>query len=112
MRAYAVRRFQGRETVEWVELLGSRPDLFVPLPFTPRQQFRGLIILLRDSAFIWDRVRAESGNGEIVNCGSLEDQPIRGVTNLFLRGNPKRRRAIRRGPRRIAYCDRWEEWAE
>lgn len=112
MPVYAVRRFQSRETVEWVESLGGNRDLFVPLPFTARQDFRGLIILLRNFAFIWDRVRVESGNGETVNCGSLEDQPIRSVTNLFPEGKPMRRTAIRRGPHRIAYCDRWEEWAE
>lgn len=112
MRAYAVRRFQKRETIEWVESLGSSRDLYVPLPFTPRQDFRGLIILLSDCAFIWDRVRREPGNGEIVSCGSLEDQPIRDVTRLFLRGKPMRRRAIRGGPHRIEYCDRWEDWAE
>ena len=98
--------------MDWLESLGSRPELFVPLSFTPQQDFRGFIILLREFAFIWDRVRVEAGNSEIVNGGSLEDQPIREVIKIFLRGKPKRRRAMRSGPRRIAYCDRWQEWAE
>lgn len=112
MRNYAVRRFQRRETPEYVESFGTRPDLFVPLPFTPRQDFRGLIVLLGSFAFVWDRVRVEAGNGETVNCGSQEDQPIREITKLFPAGKPTRRTIICRGPRRIAYCDRLEELDE
>ena len=81
---YLVRTIQKRESSAWVESLNDDPAAFVPLSVQPKEQFDGLVVIHRGSAYVFEVDSMVPGAGEDVMCGEDEDQPVRDVVRIYV----------------------------
>ena len=81
---YLARTIQKREPSRWVRTLASDPDIFIPLPFTPRQVFDRVIVLHRDDVYVFKLARLVSGKKGTAMCGEAADQPVGDVARIHV----------------------------